>query len=504
MLKHSIAAVLAAVVTLGLSGTARAGTCATDMVATSAGPVCGVAETTPGRERTEVFRGIPYAEPVSGAARWSPPRAKAPWRQPLVADSFAPACPQSGTDGPGAEDCLFLNVWRPKGTAAAAKLPVMVFIHGGGFYSGATSDPLYNGARLAENGVVVVSIAYRLGVFGFLALGDAAGNFGLMDQQLALRWVRDNAAAFGGDPARVTVFGESAGAISIGLHLDHMPSSRPLFDRAIMESNLLGVPIRTLSEARGLGSQYATTLGCADLECLRQVDAATLVAKSDAFRGQAAMQDPGLAQVDVWAPAIDDTLVRARAETSRKPTIIGYNGAEGVLFTAPFAGAMTADFYRQWLAALYGDKAARIAAAYPPPPSGDASGQATRVFQDSVFACPAGAAARGARRGYLYEFTHAPSFNMIPLPLCAGKPCHTYELPFVFGNADLLTLADGSKASFTAAERELSAAMRGLWTGFAATGQPARWPLATTGKAMVFGDAARAGTATAGHCRLWR
>ena len=228
---------------LGLAVTLTAGEAVADQVQTKNGSVEGL--TVSG---VRVFRGIPYAAPPVGDLRWREPQPAPDWKGVRKAVEFGPRCVQGPIfddmvfrDQPS-EDCLYLNVWTPA-KAASARLPVMVWIYGGGFQAGSTSEPRQDGERLARKGVVVVSLNYRLGVFGFFAHPAltkesphrASGNYGLMDQVAALRWVRDNVAAFGGDPGNVTIFGESAGAVSV-CTLMCTPLAQGLFHRARAES----------------------------------------------------------------------------------------------------------------------------------------------------------------------------------------------------------------------------------------------------------------------------
>uniref|UniRef100_A0A8C3TAK9 Carboxylic ester hydrolase n=1 Tax=Chelydra serpentina TaxID=8475 RepID=A0A8C3TAK9_CHESE len=246
------------------------------VVLTTSGPIRGK-RLPVGSDTVTAFLGIPYAEPPVGALRFQKPLPHQPWSHVLEASSFGNACHQPPLIGypdaeiffvntPQSEDCLFLNVWvpHPRPTAPA---PVLVWIHGGGFYMGATSVELHSGRFLAatEN-VIVASMNYRLGSLGFLSLPPAApGNAGLWDQRLALRWLRDNVAAFGGDPARLMLFGQSAGAGAVGLHL-LSPGSRPLFTRVAMQSGAPTAPWAwiSLKEAKERGRRLGQLLGCAD------------------------------------------------------------------------------------------------------------------------------------------------------------------------------------------------------------------------------------------------
>lgn len=209
--------------------------CATEEIDTTSGAVCGKVVTADGRE-VHAFLGIPYAETTAGDNRWKDPIPKAPASDVIEATVFGPACPQS-TDPPYSppgefsEDCLSLNIWRRDDVLEREPRPVMVWIYGGSFLSGGSSMPVYDGAYLSSTeDVVVVSLNYRLGALGFLAgIHGLEGNYGLKDQQLAFQWVKDNIGNFGGDPDQVTLFGESAGAMSVGLHLLSIPSSSSLF-----------------------------------------------------------------------------------------------------------------------------------------------------------------------------------------------------------------------------------------------------------------------------------
>src|SRR5271170_1086717 len=226
----------------------------------AASSVCGVDAS---RSGVVVYKGIAYAT----AGRWQAPQA-APWppASGLKAVAFGPICPQNDPPQPSAEDCLYLNVWTPENAINGGRsLPVMLFIHGGAFVKGFGSSPLYDGGALAARGAVVVTFNYRLGALGFLSAnalgsGEIGGNFGLMDQQGAMAWVQRNIAPFGGDSKRVTLFGESAGAMSVGLHTFDMPSSAPLFAAALMQSNPLGIEYLAPDEAGRRGAAFLRAL----------------------------------------------------------------------------------------------------------------------------------------------------------------------------------------------------------------------------------------------------
>jgi para-nitrobenzyl esterase len=243
-----------------------------DLVVTDHGPVRGLVQ-----DDSRLFQGIPFAAPPVGELRWQPPRPAPRWREPLDATAPRGACAQPptayGTPEVINEDCLYLNVTTPR--RARGRLPVMVWIHGGSYTTGSGAN--YDARKLAVEGdVVVVTVNYRLGAFGFLALpeltgeqpGVQSGNYGIEDQQAALRWVRRNAAAFGGDPHNVTIFGESAGGGSVCAHLAS-PTAGGLFHRAISQSLSCSAPMATAAQAEAAGTAFAGRLGCADVACLR-------------------------------------------------------------------------------------------------------------------------------------------------------------------------------------------------------------------------------------------
>jgi len=342
------------------------GACAPGSTTTIAqGTLCGMVSAK--ADDIFVYKGLPYARPPTPAnnLRWMPPQPPQGWSGERHAVEFGAICPQYAADGitlQGDEDCLTLNVWTPKSALdGKTALPVMVFIHGGSFTSGAGSLASYDGAALASMGpIVVVTLNYRLGSLGFLFADKAAGgtlerpipgNLGLMDQQAALSWVQANAAAFGGDPDKVTVFGESAGAMSVGLHHFAMPSSGPLFRASIMESNPMGVLYPLVAEASANGQDFIAALcgatvtpsNClpsfANLQdySLRQVFRATNVYELNRIQHEA---DVGFLQSMPWGPVVDGTLVTGQSlngytpqsRPNPKPFIFGMNGDEGVLF----------------------------------------------------------------------------------------------------------------------------------------------------------------------------
>ena len=332
-----------------------------------------------------VYKGIPFAAPPVGDLRWRSPQPAAAWSGVLKADAFAPVCPQpDGANAalgmpvlPSSEDCLYLNVWTPVSLFSSRRAPVMVWIYGGGFASGGTGLPSYSGEHLARKGVVVVSIAYRLGAFGFLAhpdlsaeSGHGSGDFGLLDQIAALKWVKANIAAFGGDPDNVTIFGESAGGISVSM-LAASPLAKDLFQRAISESGGSFAPSRTanqggtntpsLAVAERQGATFIQGLGAASIADARKIPADTILKAGGRF----------WPVMDGYVIPGDQYELYKAGQYNDTPILIGTNSDEGALFPqAPNAAAYVAN-----VRAAYGDYADKILAAYP----GDTDAEALQL-----------------------------------------------------------------------------------------------------------------------------
>lgn len=421
--------------------------------------------------------GIPYAAPPVGALRWRPPQPPAHWTGVRAATSFGSSCPQAagpfgiaGTD----EDCLFLNVYAPATAKPGPRLPVMVWIHGGALVSGESND--YEPSALVEHGIVVVTLNYRLGLLGFLAHPALSaespthdsGDYGLMDQQFALRWVQRNIAHFGGNPGDVTIFGESAGGLSVRSQLVS-PGAKGLFEHAIVESGAYAEDVPTLSQAEAAGMQLATQLGCPDqtAACLRALPVSKLVAAETQLS-----QLPNISSVLPlqYADAF------ASGEFNRVPVLSGSNHDEWMLFVdllnSQLNNPVTLANYQAQVAATLqlpdAAAAAPIVALYPPtayPTSYNALGA---VGTDAIFACNA---RRDVQRlsqyvpTYQYEFDDpAPPliFQLAPVPYPLGA-YHASELQFLFPNA---------LSALSPDEQRLAAAMQGYWTNFAKTGDP--------------------------------
>ncbi len=330
------------------------------------------------------FRGIPYAAPVSGDARWSLPRPAAPWAGVLPAMHFGGACPQAAryglTERSDEENCLTLNISLPT-TKAAAKRPVLVWIHGGAFVGGAAS--LYRLDRLAQGmDAVVVSVNYRLGVFGFMAppagTPGAGRVLGLEDQRLALRWVKANIAAFGGDPENITLAGESAGAASVCMHLMAPDETRTLFRRAIIQSSACAAPLRALPQAEAFAAKVAKEAGCSDpakdpaarLACLKAIEPQALIAAgARAASGELLAFAPFVGSGSGRATILRPTRAALQAgDFARVPILFGFTRDEMRLYVGydvQGGARITAETYPLAVRDIYGEKADQILERYP-------------------------------------------------------------------------------------------------------------------------------------------
>ncbi|MDO9105379.1 MAG: carboxylesterase family protein [Methylovulum sp.] len=445
--------------------------CTTAIIASSAGPICGTSLAFQSGKQVQAFMGIPFAESTAHANRWQAPVPKAPWATPFIATQFGPICPQSGAASTLAqsEDCLSLNIWVPAGASADAKLPVMVFIYGGGFSSGYSASALYDGSYIAANKpVIVVSLNYRVGVLGFLAADGLTGNYGFMDQQLALTWVQQNIQSFGGNPAQVTLFGESAGAMSVGLHLFSAPGSAALFRAGIMESNFFALPYKSLADQINVGNIFKQGLNCRDLECLRNADVNALLVAESAFTPQMSTVFSGAKYYIPFTPVIDGRLLTRQPVSAaagaklNKPILMGTNKNEAVVFV--HGQPISTSAYSAWAASLFGQSFQKVIAKYPAQEDRPNSALWASVQTDNFLTCSTRyVAAHAAAPVYAYVFNHQPSFNLTGVKSCNvdDNVCHTVELPFVFHTASAMGV------SFTDEERQLSTAIIDYWTNFA-------------------------------------
>jgi para-nitrobenzyl esterase len=422
------------------------------------------------------FKGIPYAAAPVGALRWRPPQAPAAWSGVRRATTFGAMCPQKDRSASleGDEDCLTLNVWTPA-RASSGPVPVLVFIHGGAFMHGASSLPNYDGAKLANLGQVVVTMNYRLGLLGFMAHEalsaenphHASGNYGLMDQAAALAWVQDNVAAFGGDPSRVLLFGQSAGAISTCAQLAS-ERSRGLFSRAMMLSGTCDALPAAIAGAAG--TNVAKQLGCDTAldvgACLRKKSVsevlATPVNDSQSASGRAGPT------VDGWFLRDQPAALVGTAGFDRVPAVVATTRDEFENQLGKYGGTrrVTSEAdYEALVRQLYPARANGILALYPTANYPSPNDALMALLGDSYFICPSRQAARQMARSatsvWRAEFAHPFQSGAMK-----GFAPHGIDLVFGFGNFEAIGYVPNT------AERDLSVAMMGYWSRFAATGDP--------------------------------
>ncbi len=469
---------------------------AAQRVLIESGAISGVRES-----GLSVYKGVPFSAPPVGELRWRPPARVARWPGTRKAAAFAPACMQDGVSMPGetpptvSEDCLYLNIWTPA-VEVAEHLPVIVWIHGGGYRNGSASMPLYRGDRLAHKGVIVVTIAYRLGPLGFLALPEltresphaSSGNYGLMDQIAALQWIQRNIAAFGGDPKRVTIAGQSSGAISVSV-LMASPRAKGLFQRAVGESGGLFEPLELapsyrLANAEREGEKYAASLGVSSLEELRRLPAAGLLGGGNAGGVTHPVIEPYVLPIAPY-----ETF--ASGQQNDVPLLIGSNAEEARALTDVSnvkAATFDADIERN-----FGQLPPAIAAAYP-----HATDQAARkarldLERDLRFGWDMWAWARlqattGESRIYYYSFRQQPPFPVGSVYEGWGAS-HFAELWYVFDHLDQVPW------HWRLADRKLAREVSSYWLNFARSGNPngrglPPWPAfaRTDGKVLSLGD----------------
>jgi len=435
----------------------------------------------------EVFKGIPFAAPPVGPLRWRPPQPVAAWTAPRDASVYGPACPQvtypgvpnaGGYVGPTSEDCLNLNVWAPKGARHA---PVMVWIFGGGNVAGANSIPPNDGSAFARDGIVLVSVNYRLGALGFFAhpaltkaapAGEPLANYAIMDQIAALKWVRRNIARFGGDPANVTIFGESAGGEDV-LTLMTSPAARGLFAKATVQSGGGWSKAPDLTEAEARGVALAQKLGLpadASTDQLRALPVAGLLGAGRGFQGVSPIVD-GRIVTETIAQAF------AKGDQATAPLIIGTNSDEASLL--PPAG------YSAYLA----NQSPAVVAAYPAE-AVDPATLARAVFDDETMGAPARwiAGKQSVKApAFLYYFSYVRVVRRGEIP----GANHTSENPYVFDTQmGIPNYADQIQAE----DRAMAALVHSCWVSFAKTGAPTcerapAWPAYAPGsdQLMEFG-----------------
>lgn len=479
IIKYLICIIFAGISLLAIFAVAEDTQKGLDVIKTEGGYVSGFSQ-----NGLKIYLGIPYAAPPIGDLRWRPPEAAKPWDNIYKADKFSPSCPQAVSKNFGSEwnpgnmneDCLTLNIWTPA-TNFSEKLPVMVFVYGGAYIRGSSALPIYNGTALAEKGVIVVTFNYRVGVLGYLAHPqlskesphNTSGNYALLDQEAALGWIQRNIAAFGGDPDRVTIFGESAGAANIISQLA-VPQSKGLYSQAIVESGgvwsngpaILGY--RTKAEAEDYGQKYAEKLGYSGPDAIKEMR------KMSAF--DLVNSTPNVWNSTFWGfhdvafrPTIDGWLIPEEPQEIFRqgrqnpvPLMIGSNADEGTLLAAKTN--MTADDYWKFLQDSFGPYAIKMLASYPARNDSEVQYRIERIATDIDFALAskfiAGSMANLNQSTYLYRFTYV-------LP---GQPYgayHTSELYFVFR-------PNYWKADPTSST--VSDYIMDIWTRFAKTGNP--------------------------------
>lgn len=435
----------------------------------------GLLEGAPGSvSGVRVFKGIPYAAPPVGDLRWRPPQPPAKWDGVRRADKFSDSCMQNlarshnpwtaefMVQNQASEDCLCLNVWTAA-KSTGERRPVFLWIHGGAFTEGSGEVAVYDGAELARKGLVVVTINYRLGVLGFLTHPDltgessrhASGNYGLLDAVAALEWVKANIAAFGGDPQRVTIAGQSAGASAVHA-LTASPLARGLFQRAIAESSSgIGRRNRDLAEAEKDGVKFAESKGANTIKELRAMAAMNLIGGGGTRFGPV---------VDGWFLPADVPAIFVQGKQNDVPMLTGMTADEGS--ASPAYGKLKAGEFRKQVQQRFGDQAEAFLKFYPSPDdvhSGVSQKQSAREQgMVSMYLWAAERASTSKAKAWTYYFARA-----IPWPQQPQYGAfHSSEIPYVFGNLKLLD------RPWEPLDRQLSATMMAYWANFATTGDP--------------------------------
>lgn len=465
---------------LGFATAAKTGLVANDNMKVSGGLISGTIA-----DGVRSFKGIPYAAAPTGDLRWKAPQPVAAWEGVLACNDFGPDCPQApypqnslyySPPRKQSEDCLYLNVW----TAASQRdrRPVMVWIHGGALTRGSGSTRTYDGTNLAKKGVVLVTINYRLGPLGYLAHPEltgespnrSSGNYGVLDQIAALKWVQQNIAAFGGDPGRVTIFGESAGSWSVNV-LVASPVARGLFHRAIGESGAQFGPMAFLKEDRNkmtsaekVGAAFARAVGADSLKALRAIPAEKIV---EVFNNDPAGKEFRTAPiVDGWVLPDEIRNIFARGKQNDVNTIVGSNADEMSVFVPAALLPKSIEDYRKRIGAQYGEMSREFEAVYPVKSEADIAIASLSSLRDLRFTLPmrtwARMTATGRSKAYLYFFSHVP-----PNPNSKYLGAyHAAEIAYVFNNLNR------QNTMLTETDTRLAEMMSSYWVNFATTGDP--------------------------------
>jgi para-nitrobenzyl esterase len=431
------------------------------------------------------YKGIPFAAPPIGDLRWKPPQPVIAWNGVRKCEDFGAECPQApypqgsmyySPPREQSEDCLFLNVWTS--AAAGERRPVMVWIHGGALTRGSGSTRTYDGGSFARKGVVLVTINYRLGPLGYLAHPEltaespnhSSGNYGVLDQIAALKWVQRNIAAFGGDPRRVTIFGESAGSWSVNTLLA-TPLAKGLFHRAIGESGGSFGPMTHLKDdqnklpsAEKIGAAFAKAAAADSIKALRSIPADKIVelATNDP-EGKKFRTQPN---VDGWVLPDEIRNIFGRGQQNDVPVIVGSNANEMSTLTVPAAVPKTIEAYRKAVGARFGEAAKDIDSVYPVKTNSDATVAYLGVLRDVTFTLPMRTWARmtstGRSKAWLYQFSHVP-----PNPNSAYLGAyHAGEIAYVFNNLN------PQNSLLRELDRKLAETMNTYWVNFAINGNP--------------------------------
>jgi len=466
------------------------------------------------KQDIRLYKGIPFAAPPVGDLRWKSPQPTAPWQGVKECTEFGPApvgyfsASFKAYAKTISEDCLYLNVWTPA-KMTSDRLPVMVWIYGGAFRFGEGSNPQYDGENLAHRGVVVVTFNYRVGPFGFLAHPllskesehNSSGNYGLLDQIAALQWIQKNIAAFGGDPNRVTIFGQSAGATSV-LWLMASPLTNGLFQRAISQSAYEGTAFSALQENKygnepkeKMGEQLAKDLGCDNapdpIACMRDKSAEEVL---KAGTPPTDVLAPGYRYepcVDGWVETDLPLNIFEAGKQQDVPLMIGSMADEWALFQ--LLAKPSVDSYKTFVQNTFGDKAQQVLTTYPASNDNEAKASDEQVLTLFTFTCPsktyAGAMSNVKSKAYFYQFTRVP-----PGAKMLGA-FHLLDIGYVFGKFMPFLSPLKADAYYNETDRALSDAMMSYWTHFAAAGDPnqeglTQWPAydAAAGQYLELGD----------------
>ena len=469
-------------------------------VATSGGKVVGLQLS----NAVKAWLGIPYATPPTGARRWQPPQALS-WRGIWNADRMMPECVQVlrahdinhyyGEEA-SSEDCLYLNIWAPARSDSGSHLPVIVYLYGGGFTIGSAGIATYGGEVLAQRGVVFVNLNYRVGIIGFLAhpeltkeQGGHSGNYGLLDQALALRWIHENIARFGGDPKRILVIGQSAGAGSVAFHL-FSPLSKGLFSRAMMSSGCNFAPnLPSLAEGERNGTGIQKYLGATSLADLRNLPADRLVG------AQLESQIGVTVTKGVRAGPVIDGYFLERAlqgqDLEDLPLIASFNKEESA---SPFMNAQSIDEFRGIARRIYGADADAFLGLYPVTDPAQLRATGIRIAREGSLESNARGCAQlqgsvNHSKTYIALFSQPPSFapgvHLADYDVATTGAYHTADIPFWFGTLDAFNLQRHTR-DWAAADYRLSGMMMDALVAFAASGDPSTpavpWPAWTASR----------------------